>query len=111
MQNLKRIFRFLEVDDTFYSPRFSSVRHKSKDKRLRNKMGRFLFKIPNALRLECLSPVLAHDIGYALSFPFSRAVTRPQIDVSLRRALVEKLEADTNRLRTFTGLTLEEWSV
>ncbi len=110
-ETLERIFRFLEVDDTFHSPRFKSVRHKSEDKRIRNKVGRFLINIPNALRLERLSPVLAHNIGYALSFPFSRAVTRPQIDVSLRRTLVEKLEADTNRLRAFTGRTLEEWSV
>ena len=110
-ETLKRIFGFLGVDYTFYSPRFSSVWHKSKHKRLRNKMGRFLFKIPNALRLERLSPVLAHDIGYALSFPFSRAVARPQIDELLRRALVERLEEDTVRLRAFTGLALEGWSV
>ncbi len=41
----------------------------------------------------------------------SRAVARPQIDELLRRALVERLEEDTVRLRALTGLALEGWSV
>lgn len=107
---LGEVFAFLGVDASFSTPRFRIVRHRSRDRRLRSRMGRLLFNTPPALGLHRLSHDFAYHLGYALSYPFSRSVPRPVLAPETRVRLEEALAEDLRALRTFTGNAFNEWS-
>lgn len=107
---LRRIFRFVGVDESFWSPRYQFTRHHSRDKRLRNPVGRVLFKVPYQLGIEKVSREMAWHLAYGLSFPFSRSIPRPVLDEGVRIQLVARLRDDLAALRAFTGMAFDEWS-
>lgn len=109
-ETLGEIFRFLGVDESFSSVRFSVIQHRSSSRRLRSTLGQRLYNMPYRFRLNRVSPEVAHILGYVLSFPFAKSIPRPQIDSDVRAVLVERLADDLRGLRAFTGQPFNEWS-
>jgi hypothetical protein len=108
---LRRVFRFLDVDDAFDTRRFDRVRNPSSGKRRVEHQPRWLpgrvtpaatGRVPWALRAR------VKRIVYR---PFSVPVERPAVDHDLRQALVGELKPDVDRLRQLTGQAFEQWSV
>jgi hypothetical protein len=110
-ETLQEVFRFLCVDDTFYSPRFSRIRHSSVQKRRKTPLGLFLAQTPVVRAVERLPFKVPGKARVFRYFPFSRRIARPTLNDNLREALVEQLAEDINRLRAYTGRSLEQWSV
>jgi hypothetical protein len=107
-ETLKRIFRFLGVE-SFYSAKFSNVRHPSRGKRRKNRFGLWLCHRPGFRSLERLPPQILWHVDRFLYFPFSRRIERPKLDSALRQALIASLQDDIDRLRAYTGYRFEHW--
>jgi hypothetical protein len=108
---LGEIFRFLEVDDSFRSPRFRFVRHRSSMKRRTTSTGRRLSRLVHVDRIERLPSVVQDNAEWLLRYPFSRRVARPVVPATLRQDLVEAFRDDARELRELTGRPFEGWCV
>lgn len=108
-ETMQKVFRFLEVDDSFDSPKFSIIKHNSRYKRRKNRIGRFLAQTPLMNMVERLPFRFRGDAEILLFFPFSRKIERPALDGNLRRILTSRLQEDVNRLRQFTGYDFKDW--
>lgn len=107
-QTLQRVFRFLEIDDSFYSQKFSNIRYKSSDQRRKNRIGLLLTRMPGMKTLDRVRSDLRWHIERFIYFPFSRKIECPVLDKSLRRKLIDYLRDDINRLREFIGYNFEK---
>lgn len=110
-QTLQQVFRFLKVDDSFYSRKFSSMRHKSSDKRGKNGFGLFLTKKFGTKIFEQLPSDWLWHAERLLYLPFSHRIERPVLNGTLWNELIKYLRADINRLRTYTGYDFVDWCV
>jgi len=108
-ETLQQVFRFLDVDYTFFSRRFSRVKHPSRHKRRKTSIGNFLARTPVMDAVTRLPFEIRGKVETLLYFPFSRKITRPTLDENLREALIDYLADDINRLRAYTGRDFEEW--
>jgi len=96
---IKRIFRFLNVDETFYSSKFLDIKHKSNPKRRKSQTGLVLKRLYEASIAKLFSLNVRMNIGRVFSVPFSYEIDRPMLDKRLRVKLVDYLKEDINRLR------------
>ena len=110
VETLKKIFKFLNVDESFESPQFSKIRHKSSDKRHLSKTGTMLTQLIDFTRLGRLSPDLAWHLKRFLILPFSRPITKPVLDRKLELKLIAHLRTDMEQLTKFTGRDFTEWA-
>lgn len=108
---LQKIFRFLEVDETFYSPKFSEIKHKSAQKRRKNRIGRFLKHLSETNAAKIFSTDLRMKVGRILYLPFSAKIKRPVPDEKLRAKLADYLRDDIRRLREYSDCDFKDWSV
>ena len=108
-ETLKSVFRFLEVDDSFYCEEFSLIKHPSRGKR-RRRHGTAWFDSLSEHILERVPHTTGQNLGHLLSLSFSHKVERPQLDETLRQRLINFLEDDVNRFRQLTGYDVESWS-
>jgi hypothetical protein len=108
-QTLRKVFRFLGVDESFYCQKFLSDRHKSSDKRRNKPTGIFLSQIPLMILVKKLHPEIQWHLEKLLFLPFSQKIERPILNEELRQKLIDKLKDDTDRLRQFTGRDFENW--
>jgi hypothetical protein len=108
---MRKLFHFLHVDDSYWSPRFFFMWHRSRFKR-QVLEGDNLVLIPtmNAF-LERLPFELRGVLERCLLLPFSRQIEKPILDNRLRTVIIEYLEQDTEYLRKYTGQPFEGWSV
>jgi Sulfotransferase domain len=109
-ETMRGIFRFLGVDESFTSPRFDDLHNRAPERRRRLPAvlaGR-------ALR-RALGPTRAwrvqQRVPHALYLLFSETLERPTLDDRVRARLVDYYADDVARLRAFTGLELDSWSV
>jgi hypothetical protein len=108
-RTLKEVFRFLGVDEAFFSKDFARLRNQSKYKRHQNKLGSHLAKIFES-RVNHLMPRKVR--GYAkqmIYLPFSKKMERPRLGDSLRQNLIAYLREDTYRLREYVGRDFGQW--
>lgn len=110
-ETMKEVFRFLGVDDTFTSRRFSRLRHPSSSKRRKTALGNQWARTPLMRAVERWPFGLRERVKAAVYFPFSRPIPRPPLDERLREALVIHLRDDINQLRAYTGRAFEAWCV
>jgi hypothetical protein len=106
---LRRLFRFLGVDESFESPEFEVRRHLSSVKRRNTGVGvRLQRSIGDAVtrRLHGRARHLFKRIAYT---PISRPIPRPEPGPELRRRLREYFAADVRRLEEFTGRRYPDW--
>ena len=109
-ETLRRVFRFLEVDDSFESPKFSRILN---DSAAMNSTGYSLMKAIERAGggASFLPSNLKVQIRKALLWPFSRPVERPKLDRDLEQRLLTLFHEDAERLRRLTGMKLEDWCV
>lgn len=108
---LARIFDWLGVDPTFRSVRFQRRPHRTVRKRRRTDMGERLSRTAPFRALERLPDPARWMLKDLLYAPFSRAVPPPRLDAKLLSALQARFSDDVRRLRKWTGLALDRWSV
>jgi hypothetical protein len=109
--SMKKVYRFLNVDDTYWSPRFLFKWHQSRFKRqlpgggnlvLGSKMKAFRERLPFELRglFQRSLPLL-----------FSPQIKKPVLNAQLRSVITEYLKDDITHLRKYMGQSFEEWSM
>jgi hypothetical protein len=108
---LKKIFRFLNVDDRFYSQKFFKIKHKSTVKRRKGGIGMFLKWLSETDPAKIIPVDIRRSMGRVLYLPFSTGIEKPILNNNLKDKLIDYLKDDTNQLRDYTGLDLEYWSV
>lgn len=109
-ETLRRVFGFLDVDESFESPKFSQLLNESASI---NSPGYSLMKaIERAWGgFPILPSNLKVQIREALLAPFSRPVELPKLDRELEQRLLNLFHEDAERLRRLTGMKLEDWCV
>lgn len=110
-QTLRRIFRFLGVEETFSCRRFSQMRHQSRHKRRPIRLGALTRRLLATRFPRRLPPDIRWHAERALLLPLSRRITRPVVDEALRQGLIHHLQEDVRRLRTYAGDDFSSWGM
>ena len=97
---MRRVFGFVGVDAGFSSPGFHKVFHDSGRKRQPNALGRLIHDVPLVRRLR-----------YALPPVFEKPLARPEVGGALGDRIGDWVREDAERVREFSGLPFETWSV
>jgi hypothetical protein len=105
-QTMRQVFDFLEVDASFYDPKFERIRHRTSDRRRKTRLGRSLAALTPGVKLP---DWLSFQMQRLLPYPFSRSIERPVLDGPLRDRLTPELQDDVNRLRELTGKEFPSW--
>lgn len=110
-QTLQKIFRFLDIDDSFSHVGFTERHHvSSKERRLKNQLGIFLTKRFGQSRVkDKIRSALPSFIDRAYRSMSSGKVEKPVLDDQLRQALINELKYDIGQLRAYTGNKFEYW--
>jgi len=103
---LKTIFSFLNVDDSFDSPEYDKVFHKSSLKRRRNKLGQLVLKMRWREKLRPHLPAAVVQMSRNMT---GRHVAKPELDKDLEKRLVDYLQEDVDSLRKYTGNDFKDW--
>ena len=83
-ETLRRIFRFLEVDESFANRVFEVRYHRAGRKRRRSPTGERAAQLARARLLRRLPPDRRWNLEWLLAYPFSRRVERPELPDGLR---------------------------
>jgi len=117
-ETLRAVFRFLGVDEAFWSPAFEVVRHPTAGKRRKTGFGaalhrRFGRHLLGALgRLPLAMPAqrwVAHRSDQALYWLFSHPMERPVLEPALRARLYDIFRPEVQQLEAFTGRRFAPW--
>jgi hypothetical protein len=107
---LPQIFRFLGVDERFTSPRFEAVYNASPRRQRRLPFALAARAMRRTLGKRHTEAVLER-VPRALAVRVNKKIDPPVLDDRQREQLVEYYAEDVARLRAFTGLTFESWSL
>jgi hypothetical protein len=108
-ETMQKVFRFLGVDDTFRSRKFSRIKHPSSHKRRKTSVGNYLARTSLTHAVARLPFGIRGKVETLLYLPLSRRIERPALDEKLRKALIDYLADDVSRLRAYTGHAFKEW--
>jgi Sulfotransferase domain len=111
---LRTVFRFLGVDEGFTTPDWNATHYESRDLRRKTRIGYELLRIAQAVRSSALRRYLPRQLMMpirAFNSITERKIAQPTLDESLRVELTDYLREDITKLRSFTGLGFEKWSV
>jgi hypothetical protein len=101
-ETLRQAFRFLEVDEDFWSPYFRQLVHETRRRRRRTERGRRIGK-----RLDDWMEELPSDWGYrigpVLLYAFSKPVPKPVVTPEERGTALSYLEEDIHGLIELCG--------
>ena len=104
-QTLQKVFRFLDIDETFYSEGFSNALNKSSVKRRTTKIGSLLSKMPGKKTIKSILPFSSRFT----SMLFKRQIEKPMLNEKLRQELIDILKDDIDLLRKYTGSDFADW--
>ncbi len=110
-ETLQKIFKFIDIDESFFSTKFLTMQNISMGKRRKNRIGLFLKLFYESTVGRLLPLNIRRKIGQIFSIPFSTKIDRPRVDNRLQEELIEYLREDTNQLREYTGLDFDTWSL
>jgi hypothetical protein len=110
-ETMRRVFRFLGVDDAFTSRGFASVRHRSSQQRRKTRIGDLIARKGGDRLLGHLPAAVRWHAQRLLYLPLSRKVARPPLSARTRERLGEALKEDVSSLRALTGCQFPDWSV
>jgi hypothetical protein len=105
---MARAFRFLGVDDTFASPRFTEQLNMTRPSYGRAR-GHAIVRTADRLLGEERSLRLRMATPHVLHAPFVRQLHTPDYPPDVREDLIEFLRPDVERVREFSGLPFESW--
>jgi hypothetical protein len=110
LPTLRRVFRFLGVDESFVSPRFARRYNQARDWRAGTRLTERARSALGEERFEHLTgrvPRSAQRLGGRM---LRRPLESPELPSDLRERLVSLLWDDTARLSELTGLDLGHWT-
>lgn len=110
LETLQRVFRFLDVDDTFVSDRFNALVHESSGKDTKNKLGLALSKGRERGLLRRLPAVIRNPAIRLVKAMITTTVERPTLDDRLRAQIVSILAPDIERFEQLVGRHFPEWA-
>ncbi|HSE84300.1 MAG TPA: sulfotransferase domain-containing protein [Thermodesulfobacteriota bacterium] len=110
-ETLKKVFRYLNVEESFYSPKFKRIVHKTSDIVSNNRFNGLLRRLSETGMAKRIPTVLRVQVGGLLSSLQPGKAKRPVLNERLRKELIDYLRDDINRLREFTGHDFEGWCV
>jgi len=108
---LQEVFRFLGVDDGFWSADFTVKLNEGRLRRANDPIRRRLDRFDQtdvAQRIPIRWRTAARKY---LFWPFSKPVSRPALTDPLRKELEGRLREDAAAFREWTGRAFEDWSV
>lgn len=105
---LSSVFRFLDVDQAFRSPRFAERLNQGEQKRRPTAIGRSLEGIPLAAARRLPLPARFRERARGL---VSRPVAAQPLEPELRRRIAASLGDEIEWLREFAGRSFPDWSV
>lgn len=116
--SLQRVFRFLNVDDSFYCGGFSELKNVS-DEKLKRKKPKRIIRYFMSCETETLGvkEVIKRMVPKPLknrlrqSLNTGEKVDRPALDSGLKNVLREIFRKDVENLRKFTGCEFKNWSL
>jgi hypothetical protein len=108
-ETLHSIFRFLNVNETYWSDKFHLIRHSWRDKRRKTKSGMMIHRVFGRRISERLPHPHNHYFRKIIYTPVSKKMVRPNLDPAVRRRLKEVLELDVKKLEDFAGRKFEKW--
>ncbi len=111
VETLREIFRFLEVDETFSSPRFDEKIGETLEKRIYSQSYMHLAKRITTSSLRRLPRRLRRTLRRLLERALWPPLERPALDDKLRGQLEELYTRDVARLRAMTGKSFATWSI
>ncbi len=97
---MRRVFNFVGVDPSFVHPNFGKVYHDSKNKRQPNSLGRMINDIP-----------VVRQARYLLPWIFEKQLERPRLGDATRSRIEDWLRVDAGKMRDFSELSFDSWSV
>jgi hypothetical protein len=110
-ETMRRVFRFLGVDDSFESAEFSQMLNVRKSSAPSSTGIGLLKAIQSAGFGSILPPRIKDPIRKALLRPFSQPIKPPLLERELEQRLLNIFHEDAERLRRLTGMKFEEWCV
>ena len=110
---LARAFRFLDVDESFFTHDFFKRVHASKNKHVKNRLGRLLETEVGQRKLEDILLSCVPRPIHKTYFKASRkkAIVKPKLNENIKQNLKKCLEDDVNMLRKYTGRNFRKWSI
>ncbi len=109
---LRAAFRFLGVDEEFYSPTFEEMVNTQRDQVRFSRLGAWLRNTPPARFVQASVPrKMRGPVTKPLTRLLSRRVQRPVLSDDLRAQLELKLAPEVERLRELTGKKFAHWSI
>jgi len=115
---LKKVFRFLDVDDSFYCEAFNGLKNISAEKLKRKKPKRiiryFMSEGPGVFQIKKIVKKVMPDLlknRLQQSINAGEKIDRPILDRDLKRVLCEILREDVENFRKFTGRAFEKWAL
>jgi hypothetical protein len=106
-ETLAQAFRFLGVEETFWTDAFETVRHRSADKRRNNAVGMAIDRLVGRRILNRLQGRQRYLFRRLVYTPFSSPVPRPVLDRDLSERLHDIFRPDLERLTRITGQPFE----
>jgi hypothetical protein len=110
-ETLRRVFRFLGVDQDFWTPKFEREHNVGQQKMELNSFGWWLAERQVYLPLMRFARALPDRVGRAVLRPIGQEIGRPAPDEAMLARLREVLRPDVEWLRSYTGRAFERWSV
>lgn len=107
-KTLRRIFRFIGVDDTPYPEAYSRQLHKTSKKRRKGRLSRLILESPVIRTIKGYVPDEVKDPIKRWTRP---VVEKPVLSSTMRDRLREYFRPDTEALRELTGETFSRWKV
>lgn len=107
-RTLQKVFRFLDVDDSFYSQGFSNILYQSSGRRRVNQIGSVWARMPGKDIIKSLLPFRSHFAGVFYSLSHGK-VNKPILDERLKQELTDHLKDDIDCLRKYTGSDFGDW--
>ncbi len=106
-KTLQRVFRFLRVDDSFYTPDFEHQKHATGKKRKKGKTARRILESPVIKTLKGFIPDALKDPVKKATRP---EVKKPNIKPHLKKKLQNYFSSDIQELAALTGENFSEWN-
>ena len=110
-ETLKKLFRFLEVDESFVTDRFDRIMHASQGKGRKNRIGLLLKWLSDTPPARLFSTQFRMSLGEILYRPFAKRISRPELDEELTSAIRSILKSDIDRFREVSGYRLSSWRI
>jgi hypothetical protein len=111
IHTLKKVFRFLNVDDSFESYRFFFVWYKSKYRRRKGQFGLRLESSPLFKGIKRLPFEFIGPVEKLLLFPFSYKIEQPFLTKKQLQNLKDFFKKDLESLKKFTGQDFRTWLI